>query len=293
MAPGNLEGVGRSCSHAGPSLWVFGIGFGIRDSVSGRIRDSVSGRIRFRLEASSCGCFGVLPGTRTRAPPPSGRARYGRAPSCGPREGESMTRPKTPAAGLPHHRCGRRCRRTLRERPRIRGAREICCGYDTRGEFPHATRRARSEALGRAGPGGAYSVIRRRVPDTTLRHTLCSVEPQAAQPLHAVIRAAQKRGALEPDQLPFGVVALDGKDTSLPSSDDWFAQRQPPPPKTPRWSAFERVGGCEDPERALDRHSQSERSRLVRPRREQSRFPSCSRDVRGGRRYPLAMGLRY
>jgi hypothetical protein len=69
--------------------------------------------------------------------------------------------------------------------------------------------------------------IRRRVPDTTLRDTLCSVDPQQLRkPLHAVIRAAQKRGALEPDQLPFGVVALDGKDTSLPSSDDWFAQRQ-------------------------------------------------------------------
>ncbi len=47
--------------------------------------------------------------------------------------------------------------------------------------------------------------IPRRVPDTTLRDALSS---------------------LEPDGLPFGVVSLDGKATSVPAADDFFAQRQ-------------------------------------------------------------------
>jgi hypothetical protein len=34
------------------------------------------------------------------------------------------------------------------------------------------------------------------------------------------------RKALEPDGLPFGVIALDGKDTVVPACDDFFAQRQ-------------------------------------------------------------------
>jgi hypothetical protein len=67
----------------------------------------------------------------------------------------------------------------------------------------------------------------RRVPDTTLRNALCRVEPRhAREPLHALIRKAQRRKALEPDELPFGVVALDGKGFSIPSSDDFYAQRQ-------------------------------------------------------------------
>jgi hypothetical protein len=69
--------------------------------------------------------------------------------------------------------------------------------------------------------------IKRRVPDTTLRDALGTIEPgDMRAPLHAVIRAAQRRKALEPDELPFGVVSLDGKHFSVPSSDDWYAQRQ-------------------------------------------------------------------
>lgn len=69
--------------------------------------------------------------------------------------------------------------------------------------------------------------VRRRVPDTTLRDTLCSLEPEALRaPLHAVVGAAYRRKALEPDDLPFGVVSMDGKLFSIPSCDDWYAQRQ-------------------------------------------------------------------
>jgi len=44
--------------------------------------------------------------------------------------------------------------------------------------------------------------------------------------LHRVLRAAYRRGALEPDGIPFGVLSLDGKVVTLRSSDDGYAQRQ-------------------------------------------------------------------
>ena len=73
----------------------------------------------------------------------------------------------------------------------------------------------------------AWLGIPRRVPDTTLRDALCSLQPgELRQSLHAAVRAARRRHALEPDLLPFGVVSLDGKDTAVPSCDDFFAQRQ-------------------------------------------------------------------
>ena len=69
--------------------------------------------------------------------------------------------------------------------------------------------------------------IKRRVPDTTLRDLLCLLPQRAMrQSLHAMVRAAHRRHALEPNGLPFGVVAMDGKATALPSCDDYFAQRQ-------------------------------------------------------------------
>jgi predicted transposase YbfD/YdcC len=69
--------------------------------------------------------------------------------------------------------------------------------------------------------------IGRRIPDTTLRDALSMLEPDDLRPaLHASVRAARRRKALEPDGLPFGVVALDGKDTVVPACDDFFAQRQ-------------------------------------------------------------------
>lgn len=69
--------------------------------------------------------------------------------------------------------------------------------------------------------------VQRRLPDTTLRSALCAVEPWQVLPaLHAVVRKAQRRKALEPSELPFGVVSLDGKGFSIPAADDWYAQRQ-------------------------------------------------------------------
>lgn len=69
--------------------------------------------------------------------------------------------------------------------------------------------------------------LQRRLPDTTLRNALCTVEPdRLRQPLHSLIKKAQRRQALEPEGLPFGVVSLDGKGFSIPSCDDWLAQRQ-------------------------------------------------------------------
>jgi hypothetical protein len=69
--------------------------------------------------------------------------------------------------------------------------------------------------------------VRRRLPDTTLRSGLCGVEPwQVVPALHAVVRRAQRRKSLEPSELPFGVVSLDGKAFSIPAADDWYAQRQ-------------------------------------------------------------------
>ena len=69
--------------------------------------------------------------------------------------------------------------------------------------------------------------ISRRIPDTTLRDALSTLEPDDLRPaLHASVKAARRRKALDPDGLPFGVVALDGKDTVVPACDDFFAQRQ-------------------------------------------------------------------
>ena len=69
--------------------------------------------------------------------------------------------------------------------------------------------------------------VRRRLPDTTLRNAPCKIEPdKLRKPLHALVRKAQRRKALEPNDLPFGVVSLDGKGFSIPSTDDWYAQRQ-------------------------------------------------------------------
>lgn len=70
--------------------------------------------------------------------------------------------------------------------------------------------------------------IARAVPDTTLRDALVKVEPtEVRRCLHSVAKAAQRRKALEPDGLPFGVVAMDGKGTATYVWDDKYAQRQP------------------------------------------------------------------
>jgi hypothetical protein len=60
-----------------------------------------------------------------------------------------------------------------------------------------------------------------------LRNVLSSIEPdEVRKPLRALVRRAQRRKALEPDELPFGVASMDGKFFSIRSSDDWYAQRQ-------------------------------------------------------------------
>ncbi len=68
--------------------------------------------------------------------------------------------------------------------------------------------------------------ITRRVPDTTLRDTLCGLAPDDLRAvLHRGVRAADRRKALAPHALPFGVVAMDGKSSTLPTWDADFVQR--------------------------------------------------------------------
>lgn len=69
--------------------------------------------------------------------------------------------------------------------------------------------------------------IARRVPDTTLRDTLCALAPDDLRAvLHRGVRAADRRKALTPHALPFGVVAMDGKWSALPTWDADFVQRR-------------------------------------------------------------------
>lgn len=69
--------------------------------------------------------------------------------------------------------------------------------------------------------------IRRRLPDTTARNVLCELEPtELRSVLYTQVRVAHRRKALDPESLPFGVLAMDGKATALPSCDDNYAQRQ-------------------------------------------------------------------
>jgi len=69
--------------------------------------------------------------------------------------------------------------------------------------------------------------IARRIADTTMRDVLCKLDPaELRRGLHAQVRAAHRRKALEPEGLPFGVAAMDGKSTAVPSCDDEYAQRQ-------------------------------------------------------------------
>lgn len=69
--------------------------------------------------------------------------------------------------------------------------------------------------------------IRRRVPDTTMRDALVKVDPNEVRAaLHAQTKAAHRRKALEPDGLPFGVTAMDGKGSTASAWDNKYAQRQ-------------------------------------------------------------------
>lgn len=67
-----------------------------------------------------------------------------------------------------------------------------------------------------------------RLPDTTARDLLCRLHPRALRDaLHRVIHKAHRRKALRPESLPFGMVAMDGKATALPSWAGDYAQFQP------------------------------------------------------------------
>jgi hypothetical protein len=69
--------------------------------------------------------------------------------------------------------------------------------------------------------------IRRRIADTTMRDALVKVEPKKLRrSLHAQIHAAHRRKALEPEGLPFGQVAMDGKSTTAAAWDKKYAQKQ-------------------------------------------------------------------
>jgi len=69
--------------------------------------------------------------------------------------------------------------------------------------------------------------VSRRVPDTTMRDVFVRVDPsQLRKCIHRQIKAAKRRKALEPDKLPFGVVAIDGKTTAIEAWDHKYAQRK-------------------------------------------------------------------
>jgi hypothetical protein len=71
--------------------------------------------------------------------------------------------------------------------------------------------------------------LARRQPDTTLRDALCALSVDELRAcLHRLVRAAWRRKALAPQELPFGVLTLDGKSTALPCWNDEFVQRQVP-----------------------------------------------------------------
>jgi hypothetical protein len=71
--------------------------------------------------------------------------------------------------------------------------------------------------------------IGRRVPDTTLRTALVTLPLDEARALlRRLCRAAQRRKALRPVGLPFGVVAVDGKHvaTDLADGNTWAQEQQ-------------------------------------------------------------------
>jgi hypothetical protein len=66
-----------------------------------------------------------------------------------------------------------------------------------------------------------------RLPDTTARDTLVRLWPRELRRcLWAQAKAAPRRQALEPEGLPFGVLAIDGKSSTCLEADDNYAQRQ-------------------------------------------------------------------
>lgn len=69
--------------------------------------------------------------------------------------------------------------------------------------------------------------LERRCPDTTMRDTLVRVSPESVrQSLHAQVKAAHRRRALEPDGLPVRMAVMDGKGSTATSWDGEYAQQQ-------------------------------------------------------------------
>jgi hypothetical protein len=67
----------------------------------------------------------------------------------------------------------------------------------------------------------------RRLADTTARDALCQVSLDGLRAvLHRAVRAAWRRKALAPVGLPFGVAALDGKVTALPTLNHPLVQNR-------------------------------------------------------------------
>jgi hypothetical protein len=69
----------------------------------------------------------------------------------------------------------------------------------------------------------------RRVPDTTLRDALCKLSIGDLRAcLHRAVKGAARRKALGPVGFPFGVLALDGKATSVGYWDGDYVQKHEP-----------------------------------------------------------------
>lgn len=69
--------------------------------------------------------------------------------------------------------------------------------------------------------------LRRRAPDTTMRDLLIQVAPDGLRHcIYRQIRAAHRRKAITADELPFGVLSMDGKVTAIRAWDDELSQRQ-------------------------------------------------------------------
>jgi predicted transposase YbfD/YdcC len=77
------------------------------------------------------------------------------------------------------------------------------------------------------GPGSRHLLgLDRRLADTTMRDALVRVSPSELRKcLHRQVKAARHRKALDPEGLPFGVVAIDGKSVTLDAWDKRYAQR--------------------------------------------------------------------
>ena len=69
--------------------------------------------------------------------------------------------------------------------------------------------------------------LHRRLPDTTARDLLVALKPdELRESLARQVRQAHRSKALEPDGLPWGVLAIDGRSTAIKAWDEHYAQRQ-------------------------------------------------------------------